>query len=712
MANEQSVASQVIKQLQDLGWNQAQATGIAANIQAESNFKPDATGDGGKAYGIAQWHPDRQQEFQKAYGKSIQGSTLAEQVAFIDHELRKGKEQGAGRKLAAAKDHGEAAAIVSQYYERPADKTGAITKRTAIANQLAGKPQMAQATPTGTQPNSAIAQEGASAINQSNLAMQALDRIAKEHDQVVKSAIGTLEGSKEDVALIKQTEELGKAKAQQRALDFATKIGSNPDAATEALSKLVEQSSQLFEQQRAVADRIKNANTPRNMFDNPVRWVADYLLEPFNAKKLQAVNAQVKSTTDQIKWINDTTQEYKQTMDAIGITKTQATAEAAARGTKAMIDIEVAKQQAEGLRFNSSNLMNTVNLSNNPLNIKLRLRDQELQEAQIDESRAAREAQATALQLSLADKEQGEAAKQSALQAYNLGAQNTGTQQFKTWSEWELYRQSNPDRANEMFATNYTNGLAQLEGTPPTVAATPYQALTFVAKTGAKLDPNRAALLGKIQTTYGAALDSTDPNVQKLIRNAKTAPEVVNRVVVEQAAKDAKDITKRGTSNFYAPPPLAALLEDQEIAKTYLASQILTPLAAGGVKEVPFDKAIPLLLDAVNKGKIPVAQADSELGFLATKIKLMNNDMYRYKATAGVPAMSTVTVPVKVPEYGNYNVGAGSAVGMILGSSDVTLNLGSKTARIDLLDPVARSTMFNKSQAAQLKLIPQTSKIN
>ena len=64
MANEQSVASQVIKQLQDLGWNQAQATGIAANIQAESNFKPDASGDGGKAYGIAQWHPDRQQEFQ------------------------------------------------------------------------------------------------------------------------------------------------------------------------------------------------------------------------------------------------------------------------------------------------------------------------------------------------------------------------------------------------------------------------------------------------------------------------------------------------------------------------------------------------------------------------------------------------------------------------------------------------------------------------
>ena len=90
----------------------------------------------------------------------------------------------------------------------------------------------------------------------------------------------------------------------------------------------------------------------------------------------------------------------------------------------------------------------------------------------------------------------------------------------------------------------------------------------------------------------------------------------------------------------------------------------------------------------------------------------MNNDMYRYKATAGVPAMSTVTVPVKIPEYGIYNVGAGSAVGMILGSSDVTLNLGSKTARIDLLDPVSRSTIFNKSQAAQLKLIPQTSKIN
>ena len=56
-----------------------------------------------------------------------------------------------------------------------------------------------------------------------------------------------MEGSKADAVLIKQTEELGKAKAQQRTLDFATQIGANPDAANAALGKLIEQSNQLLD---------------------------------------------------------------------------------------------------------------------------------------------------------------------------------------------------------------------------------------------------------------------------------------------------------------------------------------------------------------------------------------------------------------------------------------------------------------------------------
>ena len=166
MAND--VATQVLDQLESLGWTRAQATGIAANLQAESNFNPSAVGDGGKAYGVAQWHPDRQQEFTKLFGKPIQGSTLAEQVTFIDHELRNGSEQRAGQKLAATATPGDAAAVVSQHYERPKDVQGSITHRTNLANSLAGLPTTAtQVTPkmSSTDQNTpAVAAAGAAAL--------------------------------------------------------------------------------------------------------------------------------------------------------------------------------------------------------------------------------------------------------------------------------------------------------------------------------------------------------------------------------------------------------------------------------------------------------------------------------------------------------------------------------------------------------------------
>ena len=127
---------QIIDQLIGLGWTKEQAIGITSNIERESTGNPEALGDGGKAYGIAQWHPDRQANFEKWSGKPIRGSSVAEQVAFMNYELRKGNEKGAGKKLAQAKSAGEAAGIVSRYYERPGDVSGEMSYRAGIASRM------------------------------------------------------------------------------------------------------------------------------------------------------------------------------------------------------------------------------------------------------------------------------------------------------------------------------------------------------------------------------------------------------------------------------------------------------------------------------------------------------------------------------------------------------------------------------------------------
>jgi hypothetical protein len=111
------------------GWTKEQAAGIVANLVVESGLKTDAVGDGGQAYGIAQWHPDRQQNFRNFAGKDIRQSTFQEQLEFVNWELNN-TEKAAGNRLRGAVSAEDAAAVVDQYYERSAG----IHRQERIAN--------------------------------------------------------------------------------------------------------------------------------------------------------------------------------------------------------------------------------------------------------------------------------------------------------------------------------------------------------------------------------------------------------------------------------------------------------------------------------------------------------------------------------------------------------------------------------------------------
>lgn len=136
-ASEALATNNPMAYLRMLGWTKEQAAGLVANLQAESGMNPRAVGDGGKAVGIAQWHPDRQAAFRQRMGKNVQDASVDEQLNFVDYELRFGLERQAGAMLRAATSARQAAEIVSRYYERPAAREAEAAKRGAAAVQLA-----------------------------------------------------------------------------------------------------------------------------------------------------------------------------------------------------------------------------------------------------------------------------------------------------------------------------------------------------------------------------------------------------------------------------------------------------------------------------------------------------------------------------------------------------------------------------------------------
>ncbi|OTP79494.1 phage tail tip lysozyme [Caballeronia sordidicola] len=119
------------------GSSRDEAIGKTANLLRESSLDPYKEGDNGKAFGLAQWHADRQEEFKKWAGIPIQQSTFEQQLGFMDHELRSGNERPAGDALSQAQSAREAAEVVSRRFERPKDAEGEAALRGQIADRLA-----------------------------------------------------------------------------------------------------------------------------------------------------------------------------------------------------------------------------------------------------------------------------------------------------------------------------------------------------------------------------------------------------------------------------------------------------------------------------------------------------------------------------------------------------------------------------------------------
>ena len=167
-ASGQQIAAKLVK----MGWTPAQAAGIAGSLLQESGGDPNAVNKTSGAQGLGQWLGSRKADFEKYSGHSLAGSSLDEQLAFMNYELTQGKEQRAGRMLQGAQTPEEAARIHAQYYERPGTAEANIARRQQLAENIAsGQQQIADASTNpinGTNSNTisnSVRNKGATTVN-------------------------------------------------------------------------------------------------------------------------------------------------------------------------------------------------------------------------------------------------------------------------------------------------------------------------------------------------------------------------------------------------------------------------------------------------------------------------------------------------------------------------------------------------------------------
>ena len=105
--------------LMGLGYSKSNASGIAGNIYTESKYDPQAIGDNGTSFGLAQWHKsrwDRLKNWSNERGLNI--NLFDTQLRFIDWELNN-TEKKAKSELLSTNTPRDSAYAFAKYYERP-----------------------------------------------------------------------------------------------------------------------------------------------------------------------------------------------------------------------------------------------------------------------------------------------------------------------------------------------------------------------------------------------------------------------------------------------------------------------------------------------------------------------------------------------------------------------------------------------------------------
>lgn len=124
------------------GLSPGAATGVVGNLVAESGLSTTIRGDGGKAVGIAQWHPDRWANLTAWAGRNrLDPYALTTQLQYTRLEAATATGGNVWGKLLGAKDAVTASALWMRLFERPADQSQAAAQRRAQAgvNALNGQ---------------------------------------------------------------------------------------------------------------------------------------------------------------------------------------------------------------------------------------------------------------------------------------------------------------------------------------------------------------------------------------------------------------------------------------------------------------------------------------------------------------------------------------------------------------------------------------------
>lgn len=489
-------------------------------------------------------------------------------------------------------------------------------------------------------------------------------------------------------AMVAKTAGLAEVEAQQRTLEAATNLGTNPADAAFMLAELGTTVRDTYRQRDQAILATQKASQSNLFLDGPVEWLSQQAALPFLQENQQVAEARYINAKDAYATLNNLTQEAAQTNVAIAQTKNVTTVEAQAQAIRDEAAAKANAARIQGLQLNAEGIKEAQAMQQRMFDNNMRM-----------QSMAMEQARFKLAQEEAADRKKQRAQNEKDVSTY-LGAVNASRVSvgLPPYDEQQMRLKAGTAAGKAELDDWFEKGLVATTTGRQVIGNTPFDSMqTLSQNPTARPAPGTQSLLQQVGAFAGSQVSAAQQAGQ--LKNAKEIPTFANKTIQAEAERQQKNVTTKG--NWYSPPPLASMM-DAETQNLPVVRIVIAPAIASGATDFQPEVYLPQALEAVRKGELTMNEAVSGISALAKKAVAYNNGYRNYQGI-GLPMQQTL--PMKLETTGPVQSAVNEVARQTTSSAlalPFQLFSGKDTKLVDIADEKQVQVYANQYMAGKI----------
>lgn len=463
-----------------------------------------------------------------------------------------------------------------------------------------------------------------------------------QNNKDIETVTNTINAQGKDSQVVTAAKEYAALDAQNKTQALATKLGINPDGASEVLDKVADEWK--VSKLDAIATQQKLHDDVNIRFlDHPLDYISAQIGLEGTLQRAELASKRERAATSAMADIQNLTQQIPLQMAALAKTRTDATVQATLDGVSQLTAQKAAEArlqnsglQLQGIQALNSMTLDQLNMKSSVINMKRQEEGLQLQRESLAQQKKMFDLNYQDRQDRIAQQKADRAELEDTANIVRKGAAVMGYQDIAAFPTARIISMLQSKQAN--IQDFFKAGMSSMATDHPVISDDAGDAIRMINQHGAPLRPEQASIKKFAKEVW---YEAAQPNNGLKYKYDPTKVDQVTRgasaIANVKAAEQMKNVTSGGQDNIYAPPPLPSVTSLPAIKNSNWYKNVLEPqMTTGALKEFNPEQLVSMTVVAIKSGKVSFNDAQAGLQGMFNGAVSLNNLTKNYPGV-GLP---------------------------------------------------------------------------